>query len=213
MIARLNLASQPFRNRTLPWATAAVVAVGSLLLLVYALSEGQRARTQGDAAERSVLQMRGERSAIEAQAREVRQSVPPDQMEVLDAAHALADRKAFSWSQLFADLEAAMPSQVRLQRISVSDVAQRGGETRAVLEMTVVSRTYESVTAMMSEMSRLGSFTATPLNETYKSDRGESGYVWTLRVSYVQRARAGGEAAEGASVASASETARAEVRD
>ena len=194
MIARLNLASQPFRNRTLPWATAAAVTVGSLLLLVYALTEGQEARAQGDSAERGVAQMRREKADIEAQAREIRQSVPPEQREPLEAAHALADRKAFSWSQLFADLEEVMPTEVRLQRISVNDVAQRGGEMRAELDMTVESRNYESVTGMTSEMYRLGSF-ATTHEETQKSDRGDNSYVWRLTVSYVQRAKSRGQGA------------------
>jgi hypothetical protein len=51
---------------------------------------------------------------------------------------------------------------------------------------------------MMTEMSRLGSFTATPITETLKSERGERGYEWTMRVTYAQRVKrsGGGGAAE-----------------
>ena len=203
--ARLNLSSRPFRNRTLPWTTAVVVSIASLLLIIYVLTESSRARTQADAIERTVTQMRDEKRAIEAQAEEVRQQVPADQLEVLDAAHALVDRKTFSWSQLFADLEAVLPSNVRVQRISVREVTQQGGQTRADLEMTVAARTPDDVTGMMIEMSRLGTFNATPITENFKQDRGDRVYEWTMRVAYVQRVkRSGGDATpERASVASA----------
>ena len=211
MISRLNLASRPFRNRTLPWTTAVVVSLASLLGIVYVLTEGSRARAQADAAERTVAQMREERKVIEQQASAVRQELPPDQAEVLEAAHALVSRKTFSWSQLFSDLESAMPESVRLQRINVREVFQRGGQTQADLEMTVVGRSPDDVTNMMIEMSRLGSFAATPMTENFKSERGERGYEWTLRVSYVQRVkRSGGDAAVESADAAAREASGAE---
>ncbi len=204
MIARLNLASHPFRNRTLPWTTAVAVSLVSLLLIVYVLTETARSREQADRAERNVAQMRAERQAIETKAAEVRQEIPRDQLEVLEAAHALVDRKAFSWSQLFADLEAVMPESVRVQRISVSDVAERGSEMRAELEVVVVGKSPESVTNMMAEMSRSGTFTVVPVSENFKAGGrgGEGGYEWSLRVGYVQRVKRSGEAVS-TSVASA----------
>ena len=197
MISKLNLASRPFRNRTLPWTTAVVVSLASLLVIVYVLTEGSRARAQADASERTVAQMREERKVIEQQASAVRQELPPDQAEVLEAAHALVGRKTFSWSQLFSDLESALPASVRVQRINVREVSQRAGQTQAELEMTVVGRSPDDVTNMMTEMSRLGSFAATPVTENFKSERGERGYEWTLRVSYMQRVKrsGGGDAA------------------
>ena len=53
----------------------------------------------------------------------------------------LVDRKRFSWSRLFADLESALPGNVRVTRISVRDVAARGEQTLAELDLTVVSKT------------------------------------------------------------------------
>ena len=211
VISRLNLASRPFRNRTLPWTTAGVVSLASLLVIVYVLTEGSRARAQADASERTVAQLREERKVIEQQAAAVRQELPPEQAEVLEAAHALVGRKTFSWSQLFSDLESALPESVRVQRINVREVAQRAGQTRADLEMTVVGRSPDDVTNMMTEMSRLGSFAAMPVTENFKSERGERGYEWTLRVGYVQRVkRSGGGDAAGESAAAARQASGAE---
>ena len=193
MIAGLNLSSQPFRNRTLPWTVAAAVSLASLLAIALFVTEAARVRSQADAAERSVAEMRREKQGLEQQAAEVRQSVPPEQLRTLEAAHTLVGRKSFSWSQLFADLEGSMPAGVRVSRISVREVSQRGGQTRAELEMTVVGRTPADVTGMIAEMGRAGAFAAQPVTENFKSGRGESGYEWTLRVSYAQRMRREGD--------------------
>ncbi|HVF45166.1 MAG TPA: hypothetical protein VM936_19225 [Pyrinomonadaceae bacterium] len=189
MIARLNLSSDPFRNRTLPWTVAVAVSAVSLVALVLILAAYREARADADAAERSVAVMRGQSAALERQAVEIRQTIPPDQRKTLEAAHALVSRKGFSWSQLFSDLEAALPGSVRVQRINVREVAEVGDQTRADLELTVLGKGPTDVTGMITEMNSGGTFNATPVSENQKSGRGESGYEWVLRVSYVQRRR------------------------
>lgn len=210
MIARLNLASDPFRNRTLPWTVAVVVAAVSLLALVFTLAEYRRVSAEADASERQVQTMRNERKNLERQAEEIRQTIPPEQLKTLEAAHALVSRKGFAWSQLFSDLEDFMPTGVRVARINVREVTQVGDQTRADLDLTVVGRTSNDVTGMISEMNRAGTFSAVPLTENHKSDKGDTGYEWVLRVSYVQRSRRHGDAQAGivAGAASRATTAR-----
>ena len=189
MIARLNLSSDPFRNRTLPWTVAVAVSAVSLVALVLILAAYREARADADAAERSVVVMRGQSAGLEQQALEVKQTIPPDQRKTLEAAHALVSRKGFSWTQLFSDLESAMPGSVRVQRINVREVAEVGDQTRADLELTVLAKGPTDVTGMIIEMNSGGTFNAVPITENQKSGRGESGYEWVLRVSYVQRRR------------------------
>ena len=200
MISKLNLASQPFRNRTLPWAVAAVVSVLSLLALAYTLSEYRGARAEADLAARQVETLRRERGELEAQAKEIRQNIPPEQLEALKAAHELVEDRAFSWSQLFSDLEAALPASVRVARINVREVQQYGGQTRADLDLSVVGRAPDDVTGMMEKMRRGGVFLAVPVSSNQKSGKGESGFEWALRVQYVQRARQRSEEEPGGEV-------------
>lgn len=197
MIARLNLASQPFRNRTLPWTVAVVVSLLSLLALVYVLSEYRRASAETASAERQVQTLRAEREDLKRQAAEIKQNIPEDQQRTLEAAHTLVERKGFSWSQLFSDLEDSLPSSVRVSRINVRDVSQVGEQTRADLDLTVVGKTPTDVTGMIAEMNRRGTFSAIPVTETQKTGRGESGFEWLLRVDYVQRSRTRAEDSEG----------------
>jgi len=187
VIARLNLASHPFRNRTLPWAVALVISGVSLAAILYFAIEGQNARREADATEQQVLALRAERDQLTGQATQIRETMSREQRETLLAAHTLVDLKSFSWSQLFADLEASLPSGVRVARINVRDVSQRGEQTRANLDLTVVGRSPTDVTGMIADMGRIG-FNVVPLTENQKSAKGESGFEWTLRVSYVQGA-------------------------
>jgi hypothetical protein len=189
VIARLNLASTPFRNRALPWTVAVAVSAVSLLALAFILAQYRETSAKAAASERQVQAMRAERDLLQKKSEEIRQTIPVEQQKTLEAAHTLVSRKSFSWSQLFSDLEAAMPTSVRLSRINVREVAQVGDQTRADLDLTVVGRAPSDVTGMISDMNRAGTFNAVPLSENQKSGRGESGYEWILRVSYVQRVR------------------------
>jgi outer membrane murein-binding lipoprotein Lpp len=203
VISRLNLASDPFRNRALPWTLAVVVSAVSLVALVLILGRYNEARAQTDLSDKQVQEMRAQQKQLERQADEIRQTSPAEQRQPLEAARALVSRKGFSWSQLFSDLEGFLPGDVRVGRINVREVTQVGDQTRADLDLTVVGRSPTDVTGMLDEMNRSGTFSAVPVTENQKSGRGESGYEWLLRVSYVQRARHGGGKAAPADTAAA----------
>jgi Tfp pilus assembly protein PilN len=202
VIARLNLASQPFRNRTLPWAAAVAISLVSLVALALMVADYRRTRDDAALAERQVVTLRRERDELQAQAAAIRESIPEQDRLTLEAAHALVERKHFSWAQLFADLEAALPSNVRVGSIAVRDVSRFGELTRADLDLTVVGKGSADVTGMINEMNRGGVFNAIPITQNQRAGRGESGSEWTLRVSYVQRSRAGGPGEAGPRAAS-----------
>jgi Tfp pilus assembly protein PilN len=206
VISRLNLASDPFRNRALPWTVAVAISAVSLVALVLVLAKYNEVRAQTNVSEQQVQAMRAQQKELDRQADSIRQNIPAEQRPPLEAARALVSRKGFSWSQLFSDLEEFMPADVRVARINVREVAQVGDQTRAGLDLTVVGRTPTDVTGMLDKMNLSGIFSAVPVTENQKSGRGESGFEWLLRVSYVQRARRGGK---GAPAADAAATARA----
>ncbi len=206
MISRLNLASDPFRNRALPWTVAVAVSAVSLVALVLIFARYNEVRAQADVSDRQVQAMRAQQKELDRQVESIRQNIPPEQRPPLEAARLLVSRKGFSWSQLFSDLEVLMPSDARVLRINVREVAQVGDQTRADLDLTVVGRAPTDVTGMIDQMNRSGTFSAIPVSENQKSGRGETGYEWLLRVSYVQRTRRGGKSAPGGDAAA---TARA----
>ena len=177
MIKNLNLASDPFRNRTLPWTVAALIACVSVAALIFTVSAFRQTRDRANNIERDVRGLRTEESSLRAKAEAVTQSLTPEQRRTLEAAHTLIDRRNFSWSRLFADLEAALPQGIRVSRISVRDVAHSGG---AELELAVVARTAADITGMLGTMAQGRTFSADLLTEN-KSDKGIES---TLRVRY-----------------------------
>jgi|SRR5882672_4163161 len=197
MPTKLNLASKPFSNRSLPWAVATVIIAVSLISLVFIVRATRQARAQGDSVQKDINNLSQQEHDLRQKVQAVKNSLTTEQMQTLSAAHTLVDRKHFSWSRLFADLESALPGNVRVKRIAVRGVATRGDETLAELELTVVAKAPQTVTDMIAEMDRGGIFHAELRAQNLQRGRGESGAEYELFVVY--RPRAGSSADDVAS--------------
>ena len=187
MSTNLNLASQPFRNRALPWTIAGVITVASLIALVFLISKSNQTNSRTAEIEREIDGQRQKISVLERRAEEITRSLTPEQLQTLQAAQSLVERKRFSWARLFADLEAALPGSVRVKRISVRDVATRGDRTVAELELIVVSKNPADATAMIMEMDRAGIFRAELIEQNLEKEGSASNTISTLRVFYQPR--------------------------
>ncbi len=187
MKTRLNLATQPFRNRALPWTVTAVVTIFSIVALVLILRATFQQNAQAQAVERDVKSMQSEADTARRRAEEVKNILTPDQQRTLKAAHALVDRKRFSWTRLFADLEAAMPGGVRVVRIAVKEVGLQGDREIAILDLTVASKSPTTVTEMISDWEREGVFRAELVSQNLQRGRGESGAEYEMNVHYTPR--------------------------
>ena len=187
MIENLNLASQPFRNRTLPWTLAAVIALVSVAAMVFTFGEYRRTRERALSVAQDVRGLSTERDALRGQAEAVNNMLTDDQRRTLEAAHLITGRKNFSWSQLLADLESTLPPSVKVSRITVRDIEAGGGRTRAELELAVVGKSPADVNHLIGEMARAGIFAADMLTMTPET-RGGSGVEATLRVRYTPAA-------------------------
>lgn len=201
MSTRLNLASEPFGNRALPWTLTAVIAVGSLIALVLILRASSQTNAKADAVQRDVTTLQHNMAGLKQQAEQVKSALTPDQLQTLRAAHALVDRKRFSWSRLFSDLESALPGSVRVTRITVKDVVVRGDQTVAGLELTVVSKNPATITQMISDMDSAGIFQAELVSQNLQKGRGEIGTEYVMNVRYVPRSGVPTRSNNGASLA------------
>lgn len=203
MNVKLNLANKPFRNRTLPWVITAIVTGASLLALVFIISDARKARATTDSVAASLDTLRKQEAVLIQKKDEINRALAPEQKQLLDATHSLVDRKQFSWSRLFADLETALPANVRVARINVRDVYLRGNQTQAELELTVMSKAATDVTSMVAEMDQGGVFQATVTAQNLQKGKDADGTEWVLRVFYRPRAGAPVNPSQPASVASA----------
>ena len=185
----LNLASKPFSNRILPWALTAIILLVSLIGLVFVVKLTTNAKNEASVLEADInLLKQREHAALEA-AKKLQQELSADQKQALPAAHALVDRKAFSWSRLLADLETSLPAKVKVTRIAVREVSRQDDQTVAQLDLAVFSQDPAVVNEMISSMHNEGIFQAEIRNQSLQKGRGEAGTEYELSVIY--RARSG----------------------
>lgn len=187
MSARLNLASEPFGNRALPWTITAIVTLCSLIALVLILRETGKTNAAIAAVRNDVTTFEQQMGTIRQKAEQVKIALTSEQLQTLESAHTLVERKRFSWSLLFADLEASLPGSVRVTRISVKDVIVRGDQTAADLELTVISRNATTITQMIADMESAGIFQAELVSQNLQKGRGEIGTEYVMNVRYLPR--------------------------
>ena len=190
MITKLNLAGIPFNNRALPWIVTSVMVFFSLIALIFIAQAAGQSNRAANSIQSDINALNQQKSALQKQAEIVKNSLTGEQLQTLNAAHELVDRKQFSWSRLFADLEPALPGAVRVTRISVRDAAARGEQTLAELDLTVVAKTPTTVTDMIAEMDRAGVFRAELRSQNLQKGRGETATEYELNVLYRPRAGA-----------------------
>ena len=188
MTAKLNLASNPFRNRALPWTVAIIVTLSSFIALVLIARSTIQTNAKVAIAQSDVTKLQKDITALNKRAEAIKIALTPEQQSTLRSAHGLVDRKKFSWSVLFADLEAALPGGVRVSRIVVNGVRVQDDRTVAILDLTVASKNPTLVTQMIEDMEQMGVFHAELRTTTLQRGRGENGAEYEMDVRYVPRA-------------------------
>jgi len=188
VITNLNLATRPFNNRVLPWLLTFVVLLVSVIGLFLVVHLTSQANSEAAVVQVDINSLRQQEQNLMEQAKAVQNTLTPDQQLTLKAAHQLVDRKRFSWSRLFADLEASLPGSVRVSRIAVRDVTPQGDQMVAELDLAVFAKTPTTITEMISSMDRAGVFHAELRSQNLQKGRGESGTEYELYVVYRPRA-------------------------
>jgi Tfp pilus assembly protein PilN len=185
---KLNLSSNPFRNRALPWTVTTVIALVSIIALMFIARATFQTNAQAQSTQREVTRLQEETGAFKRRAEEIRSELTPEQRRALKSAHALVDRKRFSWSRLFADLEAALPGSVRVGRITVKNVSADGDRTVADLDLVVISKNPATITQMIEDMDRQGVFQAQLVSQNRQRAKDEAGEEYEMNVHYLPRA-------------------------
>ena len=185
----LNLASKPFSNRILPWALTAIILFVSFIGLILVVQLTRTANKEADRAQLEINTLKQKEQALLEAAKSLKASYSGDQQQALPAAHQLVDRKGFSWSGLLAELEASLPNNVKVSRISVEDVTKNGDQTVAQLELAVFAENASTITEMIAAMHQQGIFQLELRNQDLQKGRGEKGTEYEFFVIY--RARPG----------------------
>lgn len=190
MITRLNLATHPFRNRVLPWSVTTVITLFSIVSLLFIAKWTFDTNAKAQVATRDVAVLRNQIDSLNKRGEEIKTALTPEQQRSLKSAHILVNRKQFSWSRLFADLESALPQDVRVTRIAVKEVGTQGDRPVANLDLVVASKSAALVTQMIEDMERQGIFHAELVSQNLQRGREVGGAEYEMNVHYVPRAGA-----------------------
>ena len=183
----LNLASKPFSNRLLPWALTAIVLFVSLIGLILVVRLTTQANREADTAQAEINGLKQQEKTLLEAAEKFKNTFTADQQQALPAAHQLVDRKTFSWSGLLADLEASLPSSVKVHRISIRDVSSQANQTVAQLDLAVFTKNPSTITDMIAAMHKEGIFQVELRSQNLQKGRGESGTEYEFAVVYRAR--------------------------
>ena len=184
----INLASEPFRRDRPMLAGSAVCAVllaGLLGMLVFLiLGERDRAKTTREAVGRLEAQLASinkEQSQLDATLRQ------PANAEVLQRSvllNALVERKAISWTRIFADLEGVMPYNVRLVQVRLPQINSRNEVT---LDMVVAAQEPAHVLDFLRRLQASPLFGPVTLHTSQSPSLNQPLFQYRVSVDYAQK--------------------------
>ncbi len=184
MITKLNLSTNPFRNRLLPYLAAALLLVMSVGIGVYCLARLNQNTKDNELYLAAIQERQAEIARLKGEGEKVQQLLTPDQKALLTASHKLVANKTFGWSRLFADLESVLPGSVSASRIVVNNVYQDGERIKADLEFAVLSKEYPSVMVMIQNMNNSGLFQAELRGQDLQKNERLTFTEYTFRLIY-----------------------------
>ena len=190
MITKGNLASNPFRNRALPWTVTAIITLFSIVALVFIAKWTFDTNAEAKTTAREVAECKSRMEALNKRAEDIKIALTPEQQRSLKSTHTLVNRKQFSWSKLFADLEGSLPGTVRVTRIAVKEVGVQDDRTVANLELILASKNPATITELIAEMERQGIFHAVLRSQNLQRSKEGGGAEYEMEVIYTPRAGA-----------------------
>ncbi|MFN7947815.1 MAG: hypothetical protein U0Z53_20870 [Blastocatellia bacterium] len=167
----VNLSSRPFRNRRLFWLAILLIFGVSALVGFRTLQTINDLDSEIARLEPEVRKKQEEAKKLESAGVTVPALTPEQTLSML-AAKDLIQRKTFSWSQLFNEIERLIPATVRVRKIALSKIEdkQNAGSPQAVtvsnddapkavsLTFEVTGKNYTEVVKMMDAFNQTGQF-------------------------------------------------------
>ena len=184
----INLASEPFRRERAAIIVATAISAALLVLLGVQGLMILSARDNAAANRHMVATMQQQLSAASAeQAKAEAVLRQPMNAEVLQQSvllNALVERKAISWSRLFADIEGVLPPNVRLVQVRLPQINSRNEVT---LDMEVGARAASDAIAFTKRLEESKLFGPATLLRSDAPTQNEPLYRYRLTVSYGQK--------------------------
>jgi len=184
----INLASDPFRrDRPLLLASGVAAAVLTVVLcgLLYLIA-ADRTRL-GDTRAR-VTQLNQELATIATEQARLEATLrQPANASILERSlllNTLVERKSVSWTKIFADLEAVMPTNVRLIQVRLPQI---DSANQVLLDMVIGSQSPEPVIAFLKQLQASPRFGPATVHNSVPPTDNEPLYRYRVSVNYGQK--------------------------
>jgi type IV pilus assembly protein PilN len=184
----INLATEPFRRDRPMLAGAAAIGIVLSALLIFQVftivSEHRQAADIRIAIDRENAQLR---AIAEQQAKLNATLRRPENAEVLERSlflNTLIDRKAISWTKIFADLEKVMPYNVRLVSVRLPAV---NSNNQVLLDMVVGAKDVQPILELFKRLEGSPQFGNASVQTSTPPSQTDPFYRYHVTVSYAQR--------------------------
>ena len=184
----INVASEPFRRDRPMLVALSAGCIALAIVLAFEISTITSQRHQAAdtrvAIDRISAQLRvvgNEQSKLDATLRQ------PENAEVLERSlflNTLIERKAISWTRIFADLEKVMPYNLRLVSVRLPEV---DSQNQVLLDMTVSSKEVAPVLDLLKRMEASPQFGPTSVVNSLPPSQTDPYYRYHVTVSYAQK--------------------------
>jgi Tfp pilus assembly protein PilN len=184
----INLATDPFR-RDRPILVASVAAGALLmvtLLILSAIIITEREQAKGtrvllEGLNGQLTRINSEQSQLDALLRR------PENAEVLERSlflNSLIERKAISWTRIFADLEKVMPPNVRLVSVRLPQI---NTQNQVLLDMVVGADDPAPVLQLFKKLEASPQFGPTSLVNSIPPSQTDKLWKYRVSVNYAQK--------------------------
>lgn len=184
----INLASEPFR-RDRPLLVASALLVGVLLItLVVQAGAIIAARKQAADTRKLLDRLNGQLAKVKGEQAQLDATLArPENAEVLERSqflNTLIERKAISWTKIFADLEKVIPYNVRLVSVKLPQVT---AENQVQLDMFVGAESFGPVLEFLKRLETSPQFGPTSVISSVPPSQTEKLWKYRVSVSYAQK--------------------------
>jgi Tfp pilus assembly protein PilN len=180
-VIETNLSTRPFYNvravQAAIGALAAVVVIVTLFNVVQLVRLTASQRTLGARA----VEAENESARLRQEAARIRSQINPTELTTVAnaarEANGIIDRRAFSWTELFAKYEETLPPDVR-----ITAVQPRLDQGRFIIGTAVQAKSAEDLDAFIENLEKTGYFTRVLATTT---QAGENGLDALIDAQYV----------------------------
>ena len=184
----LNLATDPFRrDRPMLVGAAAIAILLCVVLIVQVVVIVSEHRQVADIRV-SIDQENAQLRSIAAQQARLNGTLRrPENAEVLERSlflNTLIDRKAISWTKIFADLEKVMPYNVRLVSVRLPQV---DSNNQVLLDMVVGAKDVQPILELLKHLEGAPQFGPYSVQTSTPPSQTDPFYRYHVTVSYAQK--------------------------